>query len=90
MSFKVFLITFSTILIAEIFDKTELALISLAIKEKNKISIFLGAMFAFFLATILAILLGEIIHRFISPRIIRYLSGGVFIVVGIFIFSGKL
>lgn len=91
MNPKVFLLTFSTILIAELFDKIELAIISLAIKERDKISVFWGgAIFAFFVATILAILLGDTINRFIGPEIIRYVSAGIFVITGIFIFLGKL
>jgi len=86
MSVKTFLTTFTVIFLAEIFDKTELAVISLAIKEKSKISVFWGAVLALSLTTLLAILIGNLLTKLINPKIIRYISGSVFIAVGVLIF----
>ncbi len=90
MNFKLFITTFFTILVAEIFDKTELAIVSLSLKEEDKMSIFFGALSAFFIATIIALVLGTFISRFVSTYIMRYLSGGVFLVVGVLILLGKI
>jgi len=90
MNFKVLLAAFSTIFLAELFDKTELAVLSLAAKEKSKLSVFIGAMLAFFVATLLAILFGDMLARFINPKIIRYLSAAIFLIAGLLILAGKL
>jgi putative Ca2+/H+ antiporter (TMEM165/GDT1 family) len=90
MNLKIFLVAFSTIFLAELFDKTELAVFSLAAKESNKLSIFLGAMAAFFFATLLALLFGELLSKFINPKAIRYVSASVFFVAGLLILWGKL
>lgn len=90
MDLKVFLITFGTIFMAELFDKTELAVLSLAAKEKSKLPIFLGAMAAFFIATLLAILFGDLLSKFIDPKLMRYLSASVFFAAGVLIILGKL
>jgi putative Ca2+/H+ antiporter (TMEM165/GDT1 family) len=90
MNFKVFLATFSTIFLAELFDKTELAVFSLAAKENSKISIFLGAMAAFFIATLLALIFGDFLSRLIEPKAMRYLSASIFFAAGVLIIFGKL
>ena len=90
MNFKVFFIAFMTIFLAELFDKTELAVFSLAAKEKSKVAIFCGAMLAFLLATLLAVVFGDFLARFISPKVMRYVSASVFFVAGLLILLGKL
>ncbi|MDD5583999.1 MAG: TMEM165/GDT1 family protein [Candidatus Omnitrophica bacterium] len=90
MNFKVFFAAFSTIFVAELFDKTELAVLSLAAKEKSKLDIFLGAMAAFFVATLLAILFGHLLERFVNPKVMRYVSASIFFVAGTLILFDKL
>ncbi|MDD5195286.1 MAG: TMEM165/GDT1 family protein [Candidatus Omnitrophica bacterium] len=90
MNFKLFLAAFTTIFVAELFDKTELAVLSLAAKEKSKFTIFLGAMAAFFLATLLALLFGHLLEKFINPKVMRYLSASIFFVAGTLILFDKL
>jgi putative Ca2+/H+ antiporter (TMEM165/GDT1 family) len=90
MSFKIFLTAFITIFLAELFDKTELAVLSLAMKETSKWSVLLGAMCAFLLATVLAVFLGGFISQFINPRMLRYGSAVVFFGAGILILLGKI
>ncbi|UCG35157.1 MAG: TMEM165/GDT1 family protein [Candidatus Omnitrophota bacterium] len=90
MNFKVFLGTFATIMLAELFDKTELAIFSLGLKEHSKVSVFIGAMCAFFVATLLALFLGQFIARFIDAKTIRYVSAFVFFAAGTLILLGKL
>ncbi|MBU2103132.1 MAG: TMEM165/GDT1 family protein [Candidatus Omnitrophota bacterium] len=90
MSLKIFFAAFSTIFIAELFDKTELAVLSLSAKEKSKMSVFLGAMAAFFLATLLAVLFGHLLERFVNPKVMRYVSAGIFFIAGALILFDKL
>ena len=90
MDFKILMTAFTTIFLAELFDKTELAVFSLASKEKSKLPIFLGAMLAFLVATLLALFLGDMISKMIDPKVMRYVSACVFFVAGILILLGRL
>lgn len=90
MDFKILMTAFTTIFLAELFDKTELAVFSLAAKEKSKLPIFLGAMLAFLIATLLALLFGDMLSKLIDPKIMRYISACVFFVAGILILLGRL
>jgi putative Ca2+/H+ antiporter (TMEM165/GDT1 family) len=90
MDFKTFLSTFVIIFLAELFDKTEVAIVSLSLKQNSKIAIFTAAMCAFFVATLLALLFSGVILRFLSPKVIRYISAFLFLLVGVLIFAGKI
>ncbi len=90
MNFKVFLGSFMIIMLAELFDKTQLAIFSLGLKEKSKLSVFLGAMCAFFIATLVALLLGQFFAKYIDAKTIRYVSAFVFFAAGTLILLGKL
>lgn len=75
---------------AELADKTEIAVFSLVSKTKSPWSIFLGAMFAFGAATLMAVFLGEVVTKFVPISIIRFVSAGIFILIGILTLGGKL
>lgn len=90
MDWKIFLTAFGTIFLAELADKTEFAVFSLVSKTKSPWTVFWGAMLAFGLATLIAVLLGEVVARFIPMNILRFISAGVFILIGILTLLGKL
>lgn len=90
MDWKIFLTAFGTIFLAELADKTEFAVFSLVSKTKSPWMVFWGAMLAFGLATLIAVLLGEVVARFIPVNILRFISAGIFILIGILTLLGKL
>jgi len=47
-------------------------------------------MLAFGLATLIAVLLGEVVAKFIPVKSLRFISAGVFILIGILTLLGKL
>lgn len=81
---RTFFAVFSTVFIAEIGDKTQLATMLFASKgETSKWVIFAGASLALVLAAALGVLLGGVIERFISPRVLKIVAGVGFIAIGI-------
>ncbi len=90
MNWQVFWLAFSTIFLAEVADKTQLAVLGLVSKTKLPFEIFLGTMLAFLLATLIAVLFGEMIVKFIPQNILRYATATIFVIIGILIFWGKL
>ena len=75
--------SFLLIAIAELGDKTQLAVIALSAKYDAPIQVFLGAMLAFTLLTALGVVLGKIISRYISARYIKVGASLIFIVFGV-------
>ena len=90
MSLKIVMTTFTTIFLAELFDKTELAVFSLSMKHQSRLSVLIGAMCAFFVATVLALFLGQYIAKFVDEKTMKYVSASVFFVAGGLILLGKI
>lgn len=82
MDWKLILTTFGTIFLAELGDKTQLATLLYATQVKNPWMVFVGAASALVLTSLLAVLLGDAVTRFIPPRAMRLAAGIGFIVVG--------
>lgn len=90
MGMKIFWTAFGAILLAEVADKTNLAVISLVAKSRSPLAVFLGSVVAFSIVTLLGVLFGEALIKFIPAHYIRYLAGGLFVVIGILILSGRM
>jgi putative Ca2+/H+ antiporter (TMEM165/GDT1 family) len=86
MNFKVLLAVFSTVFIAELGDKTQLATLLLAAdRQMNRVAVFVAASCALVLACLLAVLIGAQISRWVSPRTLKIIGGIGFIGLGIWI-----
>ena len=90
MNLKLFFMVLGTIFLAELGDKTQLAVMAMAAEHKEGLLwIFLGSALALVLTSLLAVLLGGVITRFIPTHVIHYLAGGAFIVIGILLILNK-
>lgn len=87
---KLFASTFLLIFLAELGDKTQLAVVALSAKEKSPLTLFVSAIFGFALATVIAIVIGTIGAKFISTNVIEKIAAVAFIIVGILIFFNKI
>lgn len=90
MDWKIFLATFSAIFVAELADKTQLVGIGITAKTGKPLAVWLGSVAAYMIVTVLSVLIGTLLGKFIKPEFIRYGGGLVFIVIGILLFMGKL
>lgn len=85
---KELLTTFLAIFIAEMGDKTQFAIMSFATKSSKPFYIWFGASLAFLVTSFLAVILGQSITKFFPQNLIKYISGSLFIIIGIWtIFS---
>ena len=84
MDLKIFFTVFTTVFIAEIGDKTQLAtLLFAADKEVSKMTVFLGASLALTLAAGIGVLAGGAISHYVSEKFLHYIAGAGFIGIGI-------
>ena len=90
MDWKIFLATFTTIFLAELGDKTQLAAISMVAKSKAPFAVFFGSISAFVVVTLLAVLFGEALVKVVPKQYIHIGAGILFIVIGLLMLSGKL
>lgn len=84
MEYKVLVTVFAAVFIAELGDKTQLAtLLFAADKEVSKLTVFFGASLALIVATAIGVLAGGAISQYISEKLLNYLAGAGFILIGI-------
>ncbi len=86
---KELITTFLTILVAEMGDKTQLAVIGFAAKSLRPINIWLGATLAFLVTNLISIILGVNIAKIFPHEYIKYISGLLFIAIGILTILSK-
>jgi putative Ca2+/H+ antiporter (TMEM165/GDT1 family) len=84
MDWKLLLTVFSTIFIAEIGDKTQLATLLYASgAEVNKWTVFFGASLALMLTSALGVLVGSALAQYVNPKYLAWVAGIGFIAVGV-------
>lgn len=76
------LVPFLTIGLAELGDKTQLALVSLSAKTNKNLQLFLGAMLAFIIADGFAVFFGEFLTTLMPIHYIKIGAGTLFIFFG--------
>jgi putative Ca2+/H+ antiporter (TMEM165/GDT1 family) len=80
---RVFLSTFALLFLAELGDKTQLAVISMTAKHKMPIWIFAGATLALSAVTLLGVAGGEFLTRFVPELVLRKGAAVLFVVMGV-------
>lgn len=80
---RVFLSTFALLFVAELGDKTQLAVISMTAKHRMPVYVFAGAALALAAVTLMGVLGGEMLTRFIPEMVLRKVAAGLFVLMGI-------
>ena len=87
---KSIITAFALIFIAELGDKTQLSTMLLASKSESIWYTFIGSACALVLSSLLGVLAGSIINKYIPISYIQICSGIAFLIIGILLISGKL
>ena len=82
---SIFFTTFTTIFIAELGDKTQIATLMLSAESGKPIIVFLGSSLALISSSIVGVLLGKWLSKKISPRNFALFTGALMIIVSIFL-----
>ncbi len=77
------LIPFLAVALAELGDKTQLALFCLSSQTRKHFQMLFGAIVAFTVTSGAAVLLGDFVSELISPHILKHISGILFIFFGV-------
>ena len=85
MDWKIFLTVFATVFIAELGDKTQLAIMLFASdKDVSKYMVFIAASAALIVASALGVLAGSLLSNYINEKYLHYIAGVGFILIGAF------
>jgi putative Ca2+/H+ antiporter (TMEM165/GDT1 family) len=87
---RILLSTFALLFVAELGDKTQLAVISMTAKHKAPVWIFVGATLALAAVTGLGVLGGEMLTRVIPEAVLRKIAALLFVVMGALMWFDKL
>jgi len=83
MDWKLLATTFGAVFVAELGDKTQLATLSLSSGNVNRLAVFLGSAGALVCTSLIAVLAGGAISRYVPPQYIRRAAGAIFIALGL-------
>lgn len=89
MDWKVFWVTFGTVFLAEIGDKTQLAALTMTAETRAPVVVFTAACAALCLSTLLGVAFGSIMSQWIPPALLKKLAGAAFILIGGLMLLGK-
>ena len=90
MDWKILGTAFVTLFLAELGDKTQLAIITMSAKTESKLAVFIGASLALVFVSLLAVLFGGLLTQFIPTEWLQRIVAIAFIVIGILMLLGKL
>ncbi|OGG99628.1 MAG: hypothetical protein A2600_08720 [Candidatus Lambdaproteobacteria bacterium RIFOXYD1_FULL_56_27] len=89
MEWKIFITTFVTIFLAEMGDKTQFAALAASSETKATYTVMAAVVLALGLAGVLGVIAGRFLGEWVDPQRLKYLSGSLFIAVGIWVVLGR-
>jgi putative Ca2+/H+ antiporter (TMEM165/GDT1 family) len=87
---KTIITAFFLVFLAELGDKTQLSTMLLASKSTSIWYVFIGSALALVLSSLLGVLVGSILHKYIPQSYIQTCSGAAFLIIGALLILGKL
>jgi putative Ca2+/H+ antiporter (TMEM165/GDT1 family) len=79
---QVFGSAFLMIFLAELGDKTQLSTFAFASEAKSPLSVFLGASLALVSTSLIGVVLGGVVGRFVPERVMKFAAAAVFLGFG--------
>lgn len=90
MDWKIFGTAFVTLFVAELGDKTQLAVITMIASTESKVAVFLGAASALVVVTLIGVLVGGVLSDYVPAEWLRRIVAVAFIAIGVLMLLGKL
>ncbi len=82
---SIFITTFTTIFIAELGDKTQIATLMLSAESGKPILVFIGSSLALISSSLVGVLIGKWLSEKVSPSKFSFFTGMLMIIIGIFL-----
>ena len=80
---SIFITTFTTIFIAELGDKTQIATLILSAESGEPIIVFIGSSFALISSSLVGVLIGKWLSNKISPNRFAFITGLLMLIISI-------
>jgi putative Ca2+/H+ antiporter (TMEM165/GDT1 family) len=85
MDWNALLTTFGLIFVAELGDKTQLAVLAQTCKYRRPWAVFFGASLALIAVTALGAAGGQLVSQFVPPAVLRWVAAAAFVVMGVLV-----
>ena len=82
---SIFFTTFTTIFIAELGDKTQIATLMLSAESGKPVIVFLGSSLALISSSVVGVLIGKWLSKKISPSRFALFTGALMLIVSLFL-----
>ena len=82
---SIFFTTFTTIFIAELGDKTQIATLMLSAESGRPIIVFIGSSLALISSSVVGVLLGKWLSKKISPSKFALFTGALMMIISVFL-----
>ena len=82
---SIFFTTFTTIFIAELGDKTQIATLMLSAESGEPIIVFLGSSLALISSSVVGVLIGKWLSKKISPSKFAFFTGSLMLIISLFL-----
>ena len=83
MDWKIMGTAFVTLFLAELGDKTQLAIITMSARTESKVAVFIGASLALVIVSLLAVLFGAALTQIIPVEWLQRIVAVAFIAIGV-------
>ena len=83
--FSIFITTFTTIFIAELGDKTQIATLMLSAESGKPIIVFLGSSLALISSSLVGVLIGKWLSKKVSPSKFAFSTGILMIAISLYL-----
>ena len=83
--FSILITTFTTIFIAELGDKTQIATLMLSAESGKPIIVFLGSSLALISSSVVGVLIGKWLSKKISPSKFALFTGALMLIISLFL-----
>jgi len=83
--FSIFITTFTTIFIAELGDKTQIATLMLSAESGKPLIVFIGSSFALISSSVVGVLIGKWLSKTITPSRFSFFTGFLMIIISLYL-----
>lgn len=87
MDWQLFFLTFGTVFLSELGDKSQLATLSISSNSKSLRHVFLGSASALLLSSLIGVLLGDSMAELIPTQFLKAIAAAIFAIMAIKVLS---